>query len=270
MSTYDNLEIDFPEEGIARITLNRPERLNAMTYGLVNDLHEALDKVDNDHAVRAVILTGAGRGFCAGLDLTGFGRIPGTEDFGEQQQGMAVQQYIAELVHHMRDVRQPIIAGVNGAAAGGGFALACASDVRYCGTSAKFGTAFVRLGISGCDIGVSWMLPRLIGASRAWELMLTGRVIDSEEANRIGLVSNVVADEDLSERCLSVAREISRNSPFGVWMTKEVMWSNLEIPSLRAGIDMENRTQILSAGTEDSKKAMSSFLGTGEVDWKNR
>jgi enoyl-CoA hydratase len=100
--------------------------------------------------------------------------------------------------------------------------------------------------------------------------MLTGRVIDSEEANRIGLVSNVVADEDLSERCLSVAREISRNSPFGVWMTKEVMWSNLEIPSLRAGIDMENRTQILSAGTEDSKKAMSSFLGTGEVDWKNR
>jgi len=270
VSTYDNLEIDFPEEGIARITLNRPERLNAMTYGLVNDLHEALDKVDNDHAVRAVILTGAGRGFCAGLDLTGFGRIPGTEDFGEQQQGMAVQQYIAELVHHMRDVRQPIIAGVNGAAAGGGFALACASDVRYCGTSAKFGTAFVRLGISGCDIGVSWMLPRLIGASRAWELMLTGRVIDSEEANRIGLVSNVVADEDLSERCLSVAREISRNSPFGVWMTKEVMWSNLEIPSLRAGIDMENRTQILSAGTEDSKKAMSSFLGTGEVDWKNR
>ena len=117
-TTYDNLEIDFPEEGIARVTLNRPERLNAMTYGLVNDLHGALDAVDNDHAIRAVILTGSGRGFCAGLDLTGFGKIPGTEEFGEQQQGMAVQQYIAELVHHMRDVRQPIIAGVNGAAAG--------------------------------------------------------------------------------------------------------------------------------------------------------
>ncbi|MFL3020659.1 MAG: enoyl-CoA hydratase/isomerase family protein [Acidimicrobiales bacterium] len=269
-STYDNLEIDFPEDGIARITLNRPERLNAMTYGLVTDLHEALDVIDNDHSTRAVIITGAGRGFCAGLDLTGFGKIPGTEEFGEQQQGMAVQQYIAELVHHMRDVRQPIIAGVNGAAAGGGFALACASDVRYCGASAKFGTAFVRLGISGCDIGVSWMLPRLIGASRAWELMLTGRVIDAEEANRIGLVTNVVADEDLSEKCLSVAREISRNSPFGVWMTKEVMWSNLEIPSLRAGIDMENRTQILAAGTEDSKQAMSSFLVKREMSWKNR
>ncbi|MED5293111.1 MAG: enoyl-CoA hydratase/isomerase family protein, partial [Actinomycetota bacterium] len=172
-TTYDNLEIGFPEEGIARVTLNRPERLNAMTYGLVNDLHAALDSIDQDHTIRAVILTGAGRGFCAGLDLTGFGQIPGTEEFGEQQQGMAVQQYIAELVHHMRDIRQPIIAGVNGAAAGGGFALACASDVRYCASSAKFGTAFVRLGISGCDIGVSWMLPRLIGASRAWELMLT-------------------------------------------------------------------------------------------------
>jgi len=267
---YENLVIDFPEEEIARITLNRPERLNAMTHGLVTDLHEALDFVDSNHSVRVLILTGAGRGFCAGLDLTGFGKIPGTEGFGEQQQGMAVQQHIAELVHHMRDVRQPIIAAVNGAAAGGGFALACASDVRYCGASAKFGTAFVRLGISGCDIGVSWMLPRLIGASRAWELMLTGRVIDAEEANRIGLVSNVVSDADLQDKCLTVAKEISRNSPFGVWMTKEVMWSNLEIPSLRAGIDLENRTQILAAGTEDSKTAMSSFLTNGEADWKNR
>jgi len=268
--TYENLEVDFPGDGIARITLNRPERLNALTYGLVEDLHSALDGIDSDHGIRAVIITGAGRGFCAGLDLTGFGRIPGTEDFGEQQQGMAVQQYIAELVHHMRDIRQPIIAGVNGAAAGGGFAIACASDVRYCSSSSKFGTAFVRLGISGCDIGVSWLLPRLIGASRAWELMLTGRVIDSEEANRIGLVSDVVADDELDATCLSVAQEIARNSPFGVWMTKEVMWSNLEIPSLRAGIDLENRTQILAAGTEDSKKAMTSFLGNQDVTWKNR
>jgi len=159
---------------------------------------------------------------------------------------------------------------VNGAAAGGGFAIACASDVRYCGQSAKFGTAFVRLGISGCDIGVSWMLPRLIGASRAWELLLTGRVIDADEANRLGLVSNVVADEDLMGVCLGVAEEIARNSPFGVWMTKEVMWSNLEIPSLKAGIDIENRNQIMAAGTEDSRAAMSGFLHGGQTDWQNR
>ena len=136
--------------------------------------------------------TGAGRGFCAGLDLTGFGTVPGTEGQGRVQQGMATQQFIADVVHRMRDVRQPIIAAVNGAAAGGGFAFACASDVRYCGASAKFGTAFVRLGLSGCDIGVSWLLPRLIGASRAWELLLTGRVFDAQEADRIGLVRRPV------------------------------------------------------------------------------
>ena len=114
------------------------------------------------------------------------------------------------------------------------------------------------------------MLPRLIGASRAWELMLTGRVFDASEANRIGLVSNVVSDDELLKTALTVAREIAANSPFGVWMTKEVMWSNLEIPSLRAGIDIENRNQILAAGTEDSKAAMASFLGRSEVPWRNR
>ena len=183
---------------------------------------------------------------------------------------MAIQQYIAELVHHMRDVRQPIIAAVNGAAAGGGFAIACASDIRYCSAEAKFGTAFVRLGISGCDIGVSWLLPRLIGASRAWELMLTGRVFDAEEADRLGLVSKITSTDDLLPRCLAEAEEIKPNSPFGVWMTKETMWSNLEISSLRAGIDIENRTQILAAGTEDSREAMDSFLAHRQVQWKNR
>ncbi|MGY9074573.1 MAG: enoyl-CoA hydratase/isomerase family protein [Acidimicrobiales bacterium] len=262
--------LDHPADGVTRITLNRPERMNTLTYELVSDLHLALDVVDADHSCRAVIMTGSGRGYCAGLDLNGFGVVPGTEDFGRPQQGMAVQQYIAELIHHMRDVRQPIISAINGAAAGGGFAIACASDIRYCSESAKFGTAFVRLGLSGCDIGVSWMLPRLIGAARAWELLLTGRVFDSAEANRIGLVSNVVTDDELMDTCLAVAAEIAGNSPFGVWMTKEVMWSNLEIPSLRAGIDIENRNQIMASQTEDSREAMQSFLARRKVDWKNR
>ena len=268
--SYENLTIDAPAEGVARITFNRPERLNALTHGLVSDLHDALSTTDGDHDARAIVLTGAGRGFSAGLDLTGYGTVPGTESHGGPQRGMAVQQEIAELVHHMRDVRQPIIAAINGAAAGGGFAIACASDIRYCGESAKFGTAFVRLGISGCDIGVSWMLPRLIGASRAWELLLTGRVIDAAEADRIGLVSALVPDDDLMDTCLGVAAEIVGNSPFGVWMTKEVMWSNLEIGSLRAGIDLENRTQIMASLTEDSQEAMRSFLHRRQVKWANR
>lgn len=265
-----NVETTHPEPHITVLTLNRPEALNALTYDLVKELHDALDAVDADHDCRAVIITGAGRGFCAGLDLRGFGLVPGTESQGRPQQGMAVQQFIADLVPHLRAVRQPVIAAVNGAAAGGGFAIALASDVRICGQSAKFGSAFVRLGISGCDIGVSWMLPRLIGASRSHELLLTGRVFDAAEADKLGLVSRLVADDALMEEALSTARLIAANSPMGVWMTKEVMWSNLEIGSLQAGIDLENRTQILTAQTEDSQAAMAGFLHGQQVDWQNR
>ncbi|MGF1596646.1 MAG: enoyl-CoA hydratase/isomerase family protein [Acidimicrobiales bacterium] len=264
------VEISSPKPGITQLTLNRPERLNALTHELVDELHAALDTVHADHDCRAVIITGAGRGFCAGLDLTGFGEIPGTEDQGRPQQGMAVQQFIARLVPHMRATRQPIISAINGAAAGGGFAIALASDVRICARSARFGTAFVRLGISGCDIGVSWLLPRLIGASRAWELMLTGRVFGADEADKLGLVSRVVDDGALIDEALATAEMIAGNSPMGVWMTKEVMWSNLEVGSLQAGIDMENRTQILTSGTEDSRRAMAGFLSKEPVDWQNR
>jgi len=264
------VEITSPKPGITQLTLNRPERLNALTYELVDELHAALDIVHADDKCRAVVITGAGRGFCAGLDLTGFGTVPGTEEHGRPQQGMATQQFIAKLVPHMRATRQPIIAAINGAAAGGGFAIALASDVRICAQSAKFGTAFVRLGISGCDIGVSWMLPRLIGASRAWELMLTGRVFDATEADRLGLVTRVVDDESVVDEALAVADLIAANSPMGVWMTKEVMWSNLEVGSLQAGIDMENRTQILTSGTSDSRRAMAGFLGREAIEWENR
>lgn len=268
MTASNTVLIDEPAPGVTRLTMNRPDKLNALTYEMVDALHTALDAVDADHHCRAVILTGAGKGFCAGLDLNGFGTVPGTEDLGRVQQGMATQQIIAEVVHHMRDVRQPIISAINGAAAGGGFAFACASDIRYCGENAKFGTAFVRLGLSGCDIGVSWMLPRLIGASRAWELLLTGRVFDAVEADRLGLVSRMVPDEALNDTVLTVAAEIAANSPFGVWMTKEVMWSNLEIPSLRAGIDLENRNQIMASQTSDARLGMSGMPGQAR-DWTN-
>lgn len=264
------IEISHPAEHVTQLTLNRPERLNALTYELVEELHTALGAVQADTSCRAVILTGAGRGFCAGLDLTGFGTVPGTEDFGRPQRGMAVQQYIAQLVPHIRSLKVPVIAAINGAAAGGGFAMTLASDIRICGRSARFGTAFVRLGISGCDIGVSWLLPRLIGASRAHELMLTGRVFDSAEADQLGLVVRVIADDQVLDEALAIAEQIKANSPMGTWMTKEVMWSNLEVSSMQAGIDLENRTQILTSMTEDSQAAMASFLAREQVDWQNR
>ncbi len=270
MTDSDTVLVSTPAPGITQVTLNRPDRLNALNLEMVDALHATFAAIDADHECRVVVLTGAGKGFCAGLDLNGFGTVPGTEGFGQQQKGMATQQHIADLVPRMRDLRQPVIAAVNGAAAGGGFALALASDLRICADTAKFGTAFVRLGLSGCDIGVSWLLPRLIGASRAWELLLTGRVIDAAEADDLGLVTRRVASDDLTDTALEFAGLIARNSPFGVWMTKEVMWSNLEVPSLRAGIDLENRNQIMAAGTRDSGAAMGGFL-SGEIpDWQNR
>ena len=205
-----------------------------------------------------VVLTGAGRGFCAGLDLHGYG---GTRVRPRRAEaGFATQKEIASLVPRLRSLPQPVIAAVNGPAAGGGLALALASDVRLAAASARFNVAFVRLGLSGCDIGVSWLLPRLLGASRAWELMLTGRIIDAAEADRIGLVLRTVPDDRLLDEALATARLIAANSPWGVRMTKEVMWSQLEVGSLQAGIDLENRTQILSSFTGDMREAVAAFL----------
>jgi enoyl-CoA hydratase len=254
------VQVSSPRPGVALITLDRPERLNAMSHELVADLHDALDGVATDRGTRVVVLTGAGRGFCAGLDLKGAGAAPGTEGLGRVPAGMVGQQHIASLVPKMRALRQPVIAAVNGPAAGGGLALALASDVRLAAPAARFGVAFVRIGLSGCDIGVSWLLPRLIGASRAFELMLTGRVVDAAEADRLGLVSRVVEDRPVVDAALDVADEILANSPTGVWMTKEVMWSQLEVGSLQAGIDLENRTQIMTSMTEDLREAVTAFV----------
>lgn len=248
-----------PRPGIMVLTLDRPERLNAMSAELVADLHDALDGVAADPECRAVILTGAGRGFCAGLDLQGYGTPPGAHRQGRVQDGFAVQTHIAALIPHLRSMPVPVIAAVNGAATGGGLALALGCDVRIAGQSARFSVAFVRVGLSGCDIGVSWLLPRLIGASRAWELMLTGRIIDAAEADRLGLVTRVVDDEALMDSALETAGLIAANSPWGVRMTKEVAWSQLEIGSLQAGIDLENRTQTLSSFTGHLEEAVLAF-----------
>jgi enoyl-CoA hydratase len=261
-----------PDSGIRVLTLDRPERLNAMNGALIDGLHERLAELRSDEEARVVILTGAGRGFCSGLDLQDSpptGRAA-AEGRGRMQKGMDLQQRIASLVPLMRSLRIPVIAAVNGAAAGGGLALALASDVRIAAESAKFNVAFVRIGLSGCDIGVSWLLPRWIGASRAFELMLTGRMVLSEEAERIGLVSRVVPDGELLAAAMDTARQICANSPTGVWMTKEVMWSQLEVGSLQAGIDLENRTQILTSTTEDMVEAVGAFLSKRPPEFKNR
>ena len=254
------LELSRPHEGITQITLNRPDKLNAMTSELVQTLHEALDQISVDPSCRVVILTGAGRGFCAGLDLTGYGQAPHTEHLGPTPRGFAVQKHIASLIPHLRSLPQPVIAAVNGPAAGGGFALVLGSDVRLASRTAKFNAAFIRIGLSACDIGTSWVLPRLVGASRAQELMLTGRIFDADEAYRIGLVVEVVQGDALLDLAYLKAKQIMLNSPFGVALTKEGMWSALEIPGMQAAIDLENRQQIMASASADHREAMAAFL----------
>jgi enoyl-CoA hydratase len=254
------LLVDQPEQGVTRITMNRPERLNAMNAELIGELHDTLSGIAGDASCRVVLLTGTGRGFCAGVDLGGYGSAPGSHGVGRVEASFATQRHIATLVPRLRSLPQPVIAAVNGPAAGGGLALALACDIRIASASARFNVAFVRIGLSGCDIGVSWLLPRLVGASRAWELMLTGRIIAAEEAERIGLVLRVVNDDELLGAALETARLIAANAPWGVRMTKEVMWSQLEVGSLQAGIDLENRTQVLSSMTGDTQEAVAAFL----------
>jgi enoyl-CoA hydratase len=180
-----------------------------------------------------------------------------------------VQRHIASLIPALRSLPQPVIAAVNGAAAGGGFALVLGSDIRLGARSAKFNAAFIRIGLSACDIGTSWVLPRLVGAARAQELMLTGRVFDAEEAYRIGLIVDLVDDEVLLDAALTKAHEVMRNAPFGVALTKEGMWSALEIPAMQNAIDLENRQQIMASATADHREAMRAFLERRPPNYTN-
>jgi enoyl-CoA hydratase/carnithine racemase len=259
-----------PRAGVVQLTLARPDKLNALTAPLVAELHDALQSVAGDQACRAVVLTGAGRGFCAGLDLAGFGVVTGTEQAGPVQRSWAVQRTIAALVQEIRRLPQPVIAAVNGPAAGGGLALVCASDIRIASSAAVFSTSFIRIGVTGCDIGTSWLLPRLVGAARAHELMLTSRRFDAAEALRIGLVTEVAEPADLGARVDATLDALLQAPPMSLSLTKQGMWLALEIPSFDAMIEMENRQQILTAQTADAGEAMAAYVGRRAPEYGNR
>jgi len=254
------LVLSRPREGVLQITMNRPSRLNAMTAELVSGLHEVLDEVAMNRGVRVVVLTGAGRGFCAGLDLGGYGDAPGAAGAGQMERSFATQKHIASLIPHLRSIPQPVIAAVNGPAAGGGFALVLGSDVRLAAESSSFSAAFIRVGLSACDIGTSWLLPRLIGAARAQELMLTGRTFDASEALNVGLVVDVVPDDVLLDAAYRKAEEIILNTAVGVGLTKEAMWTALEIPGMQAAIDLENRQQVMASYSSEVRDKMEASM----------
>ena len=264
------LLVERPRAGVVVLRMNRPDRLNAMSAELVETLHETLADIAVDKDCRVVVLTGAGRGFCAGLDLGGYGSAPHTDDMGPTQRAFAVQKHIATLIPRLRSIPQPVIAAVNGAAAGGGLALVLGSDVRLGSTASKYNVAFIRVGFSACDIGTSWLLPRIVGVARAQEMMLTGRVVDADEALRIGLVVELHEPDRLEEAALAKAELIMANTPFGVYLTKEAMWTALEIPAMQSAIDLENRQQIMSSHTEDARESMSAFLEKRPPVYRNR
>lgn len=248
-----------PVDGVAVITLNRPDRLNALTFELVGQLHDALDTVADDDACRAVVLTGAGRGFCAGLDLRDFGRPPEVGAHPHRHAGISGQAFLSNLVRHINETPQVVIAAVNGPAHGGGLALAAACDLRIAAESASFSSAFIKTGLSGTDVGVTYFLPRLIGASRAFDMILTGRTIDSVEAERIGLLSRVIADDALLDEAVSMASTMAGYTAYGLRRTKEVMWHNLDAAHLASALAMENRNQELGAVTPEVQEYMRNY-----------
>jgi len=254
------LLVDEPAPHVLRLTLNRPEQLNAMTSELCEALHEELRRISIERSCRAVVLTGAGRGFCAGLDLSGYGAAPGNDGSDESRDRLANQEHMSRLILELRALPQPVIAAVNGPAAGFGLALALGCDIRYAAPEAVFRAAFINIGVSNCDMGTSWLLPRLIGASRSHEMMLTGRRVDAEEALRMGLVADVAAAGGLAERALRGAEEIAALSPWGVRLTKRGMWAALEIPSEQAAVEYEDRQQIMATFGRAVPEAISAFL----------
>ena len=256
----DEVLQDQIEEGVVRLTLNRPKTLNSLSVGLVDDLHDRLARIEHDASVRVVVITGAGRGFCSGIDLNGYGVPAGYEDQGNVQQGLATQRQIVGLVQRIRRLPQVVIAAVNGPAAGGGLALVLASDVRIASESADFMVAFSQIGVTGCDIGTSWMLPRLVGAGRAHELILTGRRFDAAEALEMGLLARVVPADELFAAVRTCAQALLRKPPLSLSLTKQGMWLSMEIPSFDAAIELENRQQIMTMVTADRAEALASFL----------
>ena len=250
--------VEMLDDEIAVIRLNRPSRLNALTREMVADLQYALVATAARKSVRAVIMTGNGRGFCAGQDVAAADARNRTSPSGLVERYYWQEQF-AGMVEQIRAMPQVVIAAVNGPCAGAGMALALAADIRLAARSARFLNAAVRLGLTAGESGMSYLLPRLIGTSRAFEILITGRTVESDEAERIGLVVRLADEEALLAEVEGLARQILANSPFATEHTKRVVWQNVDAPSFKAAIELENRAQILASMTEDYKEATAAF-----------
>lgn len=247
------------------LTLNRPNALNAINLKMVEELNDYFGRLFHDRGVRVVVMRGAGKSFCAGLDIKdSAGRDRASTPFGG---GFGFQGYLADVYIKMRRCPQPIIATVQGAACGGGFAFALAADVRIAGESARMNAAFIKLGLSACDMGVSYFLPRAVGSSVAAELMLTGRFIHAQRALATGLVSEVVPDAALEKAAEALVAEMLATAPMGLRMTKEGLSFSIDAPSLESAMAIENRNQLMTSASPNVAEGMRAFLEKRAPVW---
>jgi enoyl-CoA hydratase len=251
--------VDKPRPHTSVIRLNRPERLNAMSIELCLDLKTALERVAVDNDTRVVVLTGAGRAFCSGLDLKDHSVIPNVDGLTIPRIGPRAIRIYSQVIPLMRHLPQPILAAVNGVAFGGGMCLTLGADLRIAAESAVFNATGIVNGLTSTELGASWLLPRLVGAAHSNDILLTGRRVDAAEALRIGLVSRVVADDRILDTALEMAEAMCAFSPYGLQMTKQVTWANLETASLAAAIEIEDRNQIMLGMTDNLPEAITAF-----------
>ena len=238
------VRIERPRDGVALITLDRPDRMNAMAFDVMVPLREAIEAVSGDNDVRVVVLTGAGRAFCSGADLEDPGRVPGIDGLTLPTIALRSMELLDDVILAIRRMHQPVIAAVNGPAIGGGFCLALACDIRIAAESAYFRAAGISNGLTASELGISYLLPRIAGAARAAEIMLTGRDVDATEAERIGVVAQVVAADGLLDHCYEMAARIIGYSRPGVELTKRMLTASLDASSLAAHIDHEGLAQL--------------------------
>jgi enoyl-CoA hydratase len=257
--THKLVVVEKPQPHTSVVTLNRPERLNAMSIELVIELDDALRAVADDNDSSVCVLTGAGRGFCSGLDLKDYGIIPNIDGLQVGRIAQRSMRYYSRLIMTMRRMPQPVLAAINGVAYGGGMCLSLAAELRIAGESAEFNATGIVNGLTSTELGASWLLPRLVGAAHSNDMLLTGRKIDAAEALRMGLVSRVVPDDELLPSVLELAGRMSEFSPYGLQMTKEIIWVNLENPSLEAAIEIEDRNQLMLGFTDNLPEAIRAF-----------
>ena len=254
-----NVLVEKARSHVTIIRLNRPERMNAMSIDLCLELKSALEQVGHDNDCWIVVLTGAGRGFCSGLDLKDPSIIPNIDGLTIPRIGPRAIRIYSQLIPVMRHIPQPIIAAINGPAYGGGMCLTLAADLRIAAESAVFNSTGIVRGLTSTELGASWLLPRLIGAANSNDILYTGRKVTAAEALRMGLVSRVVADAEILEHALTMAEDMCAYSPYGMQMTKQVIWANLETPSLAAAIELEDRNQIMLGMTDNLPEAIAAY-----------